>query len=57
MEKDKAELEEGKEETEEKDRLEKDDLEVNGLKEEAEQVANEDKQDRMQPVGNTFENV
>lgn len=57
LEKDKAELEEGKEETEKKDRLEKDDLEVNGVKEEAEQVANEDKQDRTQPVGNTFENV
>lgn len=46
-------LEEEKEET---DRLEEDDLDVNGLKETAEKAVNEDKQDILQQAENTYEN-
>ncbi|MBD5487490.1 MAG: hypothetical protein HDR13_01665 [Lachnospiraceae bacterium] len=49
----KEELEERKEET---DRLEKEDLDVNGLKETAEQAVNEDKRDRVQQIENIYEN-
>lgn len=43
-------------EAEEKDRLEKEDLDVNGLIETAEQAVNEDKQYIMQQAENTYEN-
>ena len=49
-------LEEGKEEAEEKDGLEKEDLDVNGLKETAEQAVNENKQDRVQQIESIYEN-
>ncbi|MBD5526413.1 MAG: hypothetical protein HDR04_18845 [Lachnospiraceae bacterium] len=52
----KEELEEGKEEAEGKDGLEKEDLDVNGLQETAEQAVNEDKRDRVQQIENIYEN-
>ena len=52
----KEELEERKEEAEGKDRLEKEDLDVNGLKETAEQAVNEDKRDRVQQIENIYDN-